>query len=487
MSEAVQRESFMPPPPVQRLIYDISSIVRWTGPAVGIARTDREFALWLHANRPGAMFAIFDPQRQVFRQISPSWVVQLLRGEELIELFGMPASKPDRPRKSDRVPKALRPAAKWVLQFRRTLLATLERMRIKEARPQVRERIERIQERFMLPKDRPTYFTPEGRRRSLLPHDVAFVSDIVLAPGDTLISAGAGWAHLNMDLIGELKERSRFRLVLMCYDIIPLLFPEFYSPKDVQRFREHYDAAFPISDCVVLSARKIEADVRNYCRSNGLAINTTAVIPLGADAPHARSASAALPSNLAKGKFILFVSTIEPRKGHGLLYRLWRKLLMEGVPQATGFKLVFVGRRGWLVDELLDRIEADDLVRDSLLIMSSVPDDGLAALYDGAAFCVYPSLYEGFGLPVVEAFACGKAVIASTGGALPEVVGEFSPCLEPTDEAAWYAMLKLWMTDPTARMPYEAAIRARFRCPSWDDAAEQFFRAAELSRRDAAV
>ena len=61
----------------------------------------------------------------------------------------------------------------------------------------------------------------------------------------------------------------------------------------------------------------------------------------------------------------------------------------------------------------------------------------LAALYDGAAFCVYPSMYEGYGLPIVEAFARGKAVIASNRGSIPEIAAAFAPCLDPTDEEAW--------------------------------------------------
>jgi glycosyltransferase involved in cell wall biosynthesis len=182
---------------------------------------------------------------------------------------------------------------------------------------------------------------------------------------------------------------------------------------------------------------------------------------------------------LYAGRYALFVSTIEPRKGHGMLYRVWRRLLADGVPQAHNFKLVFIGRIGWMVDELLDQINVDQAVTDSLLIMPNVEDGVLSTVYEGAAFCLYPSVYEGFGLPVVEALSRGKAIIASTGGALPEVVGEFSPCLDPADEDAWYGTLKQWITDPDARIPYENAIRARFHCISWREAAEQLFRAAE--------
>jgi glycosyltransferase involved in cell wall biosynthesis len=201
----------------------------------------------------------------------------------------------------------------------------------------------------------------------------------------------------------------------------------------------------------------------------------TAVVPLGANPDPLPTARPALPSNLIDGRYALLVSTIEPRKGHGMLYRVWRRLLDDGVPQAHDFKMVFVGRNGWLVDDLVAQIEADSSVRGNLLIMSQVEDGLLSRLYDGAAFCVYPSLYEGFGLPVVEAFTRGKAVISSNGGALAEVAEGFSPCLDPTDENAWYTTVSEWITNPGARTPYEYAIRTRFRSRTWEECAAQIF------------
>jgi glycosyltransferase involved in cell wall biosynthesis len=94
------------------------------------------------------------------------------------------------------------------------------------------------------------------------------------------------------------------------------------------------------------------------------------------------------------------------------------------------------------------------------------------------AFCVYPSRYEGYGLPVIEAFARGKAVIASTGGALPEVVQNFSLCLDSLDEEMWYRTLRQWILHREARAPFEHAIRTGFRHPSWSDAAATFFATA---------
>ena len=135
-------------------------------------------------------------------------------------------------------------------------------------------------------------------------------------------------------------------------------------------------------------------------------------------------------------------------------------------------------RRGWGIDAVLDQIDDEDFCGGTLVHLAGVDDGTLAALYGGAAFCVYPSLYEGFGLPVIEAFSLGKAVIASSGGALPETVGRFAPCLDPNDEAAWFETLKQWIEQPEVRARHEAVIRAEFSWPTFEQAAAQILASA---------
>jgi glycosyltransferase involved in cell wall biosynthesis len=183
-----------------------------------------------------------------------------------------------------------------------------------------------------------------------------------------------------------------------------------------------------------------------------------------------------LPAGLERGRYALLVSTIEPRKGHRLIYDAWVKLLEAGIAQRSRFKLVFAGRKGWMVDDLMRDLLSDPRIAGTVEIFTDADDATVSTLYRDAAFCLYPSSYEGYGLPVVEAFQYGKAVLASTGGAVPEVVGSFSPCLDPTDGEAWRNMLATWIEDPAARAVYETRIRTSFRHPNWDESARTFFR-----------
>lgn len=469
----------------RRLIIDLSSTARWTGPPVGIFRAEREIAGWMLHNAPGATSVFFDPANKVFRTFRPEWAARMLQGRAIIDAWGMPNPSPFYRSRRDRIPSRVKPWTDWVLQFRRSLLRAFERQRLTTRSERAGNILDRFQKAAMSAKYRRIMALADGTRRDVVPADLMLGDELKFRSDDIVLCAGFPWAHLDMRFLRALKERHGFSLVLLCYDIIPLLYPDMYQPHDVTAFREHYHEAFPAADLVIFNSRCVEQDARTYCGRNNLPIKKTAVCPLGADAVHlSGNRHQPLPDGLEEGRYVLFVSTIEPRKGHDLLYRVWLRLLARNIPQTHRFKLVFVGRPGWMVGELLEALKTDARLAGTVRLLSELDDEALAALYQGAAFCVYPSLYEGYGLPVVEALQFGKAVIASNGGALPELVNGFSPCLDPRDEDLWHATLARWIEDPGSRAPFERDIRARFQHPTWSAASKLIFDAiSELHRR----
>jgi len=129
--------------------------------------------------------------------------------------------------------------------------------------------------------------------------------------------------------------------------------------------------------------------------------------------------------------FLLAVGSLQPRKNlvrlvraYGLLREQWR----DGAPQ-----LVLVGRRLWLYQEILAEIERHPWAKD-VIVTGYVPEEVLPALYRSARVFVYPSLFEGFGLPPLEAMACGTPVVTSHTSSLPEVVGEAAVLIDPYNE-----------------------------------------------------
>jgi glycosyltransferase involved in cell wall biosynthesis len=459
-----------------RIVFDLTSAARWNGPPVGIVRAQRELARWARARRPDVVFALFDPRGMDYRSVSDAHAAAFIAGEASLNAWNLPDATGARVRRSARLPGWL----SNLLQLRRTLLRWLERLRLAEGRPWLSRLADVAQRPLISARHRPPMVNPDGTRRAFLTPDMALGPRVDLGAGDTLVCAGFGWSHSNIGAIAAAKARAGFRFVVLCYDIIPIVLPQVFKPRDVAENRRYWDRALAVADQVVVNARAVEDDLRRHAQAIRVEPPPIAVCPLGAN-PAAMDAptAAPLPDGLEPGRYALFVSTIEPRKGHEMLYRVWLRLLAEGVAQAARFKLVFVGRPGWMVDELTAALAGDARLAGTLLRLEAVSDAALDALYRQAAFCLYPSLYEGYGLPVVEAFARGKALIASDGGSLPEIVGDLSPVLPARDEDAWFETLRRWIEEPAARAPYEAAIRARFAHPTWEEAGARFFAAID--------
>jgi glycosyltransferase involved in cell wall biosynthesis len=203
------------------------------------------------------------------------------------------------------------------------------------------------------------------------------------------------------------------------------------------------------------------------------------VVHLAADpdfAPAAPEAIAALRHQLSlpeSAPYLLHVGTIQPRKNLERLLRAFAQLLAI----EPELRLILAGAIGWgaAADRL--REEAHALgIGDRLLLPGYLPRDQLPVLYSGATALVLPSLYEGFGLPMVEAMACGTAVACSEGSCLTEVAGEAALLFDPLDEAAIAEALRRMMVDTPLRRGLEAAGLARAAEFSWDRAAEETMR-----------
>jgi hypothetical protein len=187
-------------------------------------------------------------------------------------------------------------------------------------------------------------------------------------------------------------------------------------------------------------------------------------IPYGDEAPGEQVLAA------TKQPFILFVSTIERRKNHEVLYRAYHLLARKGCIKALP-RLVFVGMPGWGVGDLLKDIELDPLTRGLIVQLHHVSDSELNYLYKKALFCVFPSLYEGWGLPVGEALAMGKAVIASGEGSLPEVGGDLVRYVPAWNAYAWADAIGEYVSKPELVTEAEHRIRSEYKPRQWSDMA----------------
>lgn len=455
----------------KRILFDISTSMRWSGPPVGIVRVERELAKWALRHHANCRFGFFDSDHQAYREVLPEHLPAILDGAVTVDTTGMSDLSQTRRRRTDRVPRPLRTPFLWVTKFRRMALRNAGGLLLKGRAPAVEAAIARLQLMIAGKKYRGMLTPPGGGRRLIVSLAALTAAPMQLGSDDVVLFAGSNWAHSNAGAIADWQKRLGVGLISLCHDVIPLLFPQYFRPNDVELLRRHFDRVFAIASLNLVASKAVESDVGTYCAGRGITPGPVMQIPFGFDLPKNHAASSGPRRAPPSSRYIMLVSTIEPRKGHCLIQAVWNRLLQERVPQELDLSLLLIGRSGWLVDDLIERLQETDRV----VCMEDVDDTSLGSLYDHASFCIYPSEYEGYGLPVVEALARGKPVLASDVGVVPELQSSLLKRLPPRDEEAWYQAIRTWFLNPDA-VPRDDGT---FHHLTWDQAAAGVFEAID--------
>jgi glycosyltransferase involved in cell wall biosynthesis len=296
----------------------------------------------------------------------------------------------------------------------------------------------------------------------LLDHPVGF------AHGDILLSTGATWQFQTYYArIDRLKHSAGVIFAAFAHDMVPILFPEWSVKHTTDAFEIWAREVLPRADILFTNSDATARDVASFARQNGLTIPKAIKLPMGMSFVTQKN----LPPPLHPNKFVLFVSTIEPRKNHAAMLRLWRRLL-QSLPAVMVPDLVFAGRIGWLARDVIGQAENADWLGGKLRLIEAPSDAELAALYRDCVFTVYPSFYEGWGLPVTESLCFGKPVAASNKGSIPEAGGEFCVYFDPDDLNDAERVVRGLIEHPEQLASLTARIAARFHPPGWDVTAQ---------------
>ncbi len=232
----------------------------------------------------------------------------------------------------------------------------------------------------------------------------------------------------------EIRRRTGLRRFQTIYDIIPLLQPEFFSWGGEALLKGIIESLGPEDQIIAIS----HATKNDLCDRCGIAPERVIVTHLAADAgifypcgDMSRWKAVRHRYGLPDEPYVLSVATLEPRKNLDHLIRCFSQVVREA--PSTDVRLVLAGAKGWDYEKIFAASGADGALRDRVTFTGRIEDEDLAALYSHASVFVYPSLYEGFGLPPLEAMQCGVPVITSNTSSLPEVVGEAGIMLAPDD------------------------------------------------------
>lgn len=260
--------------------------------------------------------------------------------------------------------------------------------------------------------------------------------------------------------------------VALAHDLIPVLFPQYFHPDAQLNFTENLrifaaaDRVYTVSDCtrddLIANTRVTEAQAvtaGNACSSSFSPRSPTEI------------QRTLTPLGLRTGGYILAVATIEPRKNHMRLLLAYLALRRR-VPHCPD--LVLVGNLGWDFEQLL-ALRWESGLETSVKILSDVPEDDLAGLYSGALFSAYISVYEGFGLPIIEAMASGCPVLTSDRSSMAEVAADAALLVNPYDVDAIADALHRLTTDAALRRDFASRGLARAGHYDWKRSSEIVF------------
>jgi len=239
--------------------------------------------------------------------------------------------------------------------------------------------------------------------------------------------------HTGLDKPGHAAwvRRTQVRAVYFLHDLIPLTHPEYCRPGEPDKHRERMRSLLSLGQGVIANSQQTLAELARFANSTGHDVMAPSLVaPLGIDA--VAEGSAESPSATP---YFVTVGTIEGRKNHLLLLNLWADLARTLGPLCP--RLVIIGQRGWECEQAIDMIERCAAIQGHVVELPQCPDAELVTYMRGARALLFPSFVEGYGLPLVEALACGTPVIASDLGVFRELAGNIPDYLSPLDGLGW--------------------------------------------------
>lgn len=222
--------------------------------------------------------------------------------------------------------------------------------------------------------------------------------------------------------------------VLTIYDLLPILTPHNFTHNIRSKFKTIIDSIDRHQDWITCISENTKQDFCNYTSMNPERVFVT---PLAASDNFYPVTDAEIISQKLKEyqipaqSYLLSLCTLEPRKNLNFLLQCFAQILAQD--PNLDLNLVLVGVSGWKNNDIFQTVQSNPLLKKHVIFTGYIPDHDLSAIYSGALAFIYPSLYEGFGLPPLEAMQCGTPVITSNTSSLPEVVGDAGIMINPTN------------------------------------------------------
>jgi len=285
--------------------------------------------------------------------------------------------------------------------------------------------------------------------------------------GDIFVSLWGIWGNQSyIDALVNLHTQG-VQLVEVIYDMLPLVTPQ-YSGHSTAPLENYATTIYPRCTQLLAVSECSKRDTDAWLRARRLPVPPIYVFRLGEDFHFSKAETPKDPTftaaKIAKNEYILCLGTIEARKNHTLLYYVYKLAAQRGVKLP---KLVLVGRRGWLTDDIFTLMTTDPETRNQFVFLQNISDEELSWLFGHCLFTIYPSFYEGWGLPIAESLARGVPCIASNTSSMPEIAGNLIDYFSPVSADECLAAIR-HMLQPKALAAAKRKTK-QYTTTSWDD------------------
>lgn len=287
----------------------------------------------------------------------------------------------------------------------------------------------------------------------------------VFNQGDSLLLLGKPWdSPLMMPSIEKYKSERKILVFTVIYDLVITLQPHLHSAALYKAYTEYLFFAASLSDGILPISKSSERDFFKFCEMLNLPKPTSRVIRLGDDVSTLQVTPRPPRAVLDPTEpFLLCVGTIEVRKNHTLLYYLYKLAAERGIHLP---KLIIVGRVGWHANDIYNLIKNDPAMAEKMYIFSTVNDSELEWLYQNCSMTLYPSMYEGWGLPVAESLQYGKIAIASNSSSIPEIADNLLEYFSPYSVDEFLHLVVKYL-DVERKKETEEKIKSEYKTTSW--------------------
>ena len=416
--------------PMKHTYIDITQLVHWPGRLTGIPRVMNELAA-RYANAEHTSFVTWDHRTNSFYELDIEKSLSR-RGEGIFYKMAAEGNPDDR----------LVGAKMGLHNFARRI-----GHKIKQFKPGLYNKIASRFNRAIL--------SAQGKT-------------MAIKPGDDLFILWGEWSdELYRQAVSNVHGAGA-SIIHIVYDMLPIVTPQ-YSGHSTGSMDLYYREVLPLSRLVLSISESTKRDLITWLEKEKLSIPPVKTFRLGDDFSFVKPQK---PQHAMFYKrdahFILCVGTIEARKNHTLLYYVYKLAKERGIALP---KMVVVGRRGWQSDDIYNIISNDPDTKDLFVLMTDTPDEELAWLYSSCLFTIYPSFYEGWGLPVAESIMHGKVSLASNTSSIPEIAGDLIDYFNPYSADECLAMIQKLLV-PTHLKQAEKRI-GRYKKTSWDDTFQQ--------------